>query len=36
MADPYFGSLPGAMLSPEALRKELAAIKSQTSRPYNL
>jgi len=30
------GSLPCAMLSPEALRKELAAITSQTSRPFNV
>jgi nitronate monooxygenase len=30
------GSLPCAMLSPEAMRKELAAITSQTSRPYNV
>jgi nitronate monooxygenase len=30
------GSLPAAMLSPVALREELAAIGSQTSRPYNV
>jgi nitronate monooxygenase len=30
------GSLPCAMLSPEALRKELVAITSQTSRPFNV
>ena len=30
------GSLPAAMLSPVALRDELAAIESQTSRPYNV
>jgi nitronate monooxygenase len=30
------GSLPAAMLSPEALLKELNAIKAQTSRPYNV
>lgn len=30
------GSMPCAMLSPDAMRKELAAIKSQTSRPYNV
>jgi nitronate monooxygenase len=30
------GSLPCAMLSPEVMRKELAAIKSQTSRPFNV
>jgi nitronate monooxygenase len=30
------GSLPGALLSPEALREELAAIMAQTSRPYNV
>ena len=30
------GSLPAAMLSPVALREELAAIESQTSRPYNV
>jgi nitronate monooxygenase len=29
------GSLPGAMLSPDALRKELAAIRAQTDRPFN-
>jgi len=30
------GSLPCAMLSPEALRKELVAITSQTDRPFNV
>jgi nitronate monooxygenase len=30
------GSLPAAMLSPEALRAELAAIRAQTSRPFNV
>jgi nitronate monooxygenase len=30
------GSLPCAMLSPDALRGELAAIRSQTARPYNV
>ena len=30
------GSLPCAMLAPEAIRKELAAIKSQTRKPYNV
>ena len=30
------GSLPGAMLSAEALSKELAAIKVQTSQPFNM
>ena len=30
------GSLPAAMLSPMALREELTAIESQTSRPYNV
>jgi nitronate monooxygenase len=30
------GSLPCAMLSPEALRSELAAIASQTKKPYNV
>ena len=30
------GSLPGAMLSPEALRQELAAIRAQTDRPFNV
>lgn len=30
------GSLPGAMLSIEALRDELSVIKSQTERPYNV
>ena len=30
------GSLPCAMLSPDALRKELVALKSQTSRPFNV
>jgi nitronate monooxygenase len=30
------GSLPGAMLGPDALRAELAAIKARASRPYNV
>lgn len=30
------GSLPAATLSPAALRDELAAIRSQTSQPYNV
>src|SRR5882762_4062715 len=30
------GSLPGALLSPDALREELAAIGSQTDRPFNV
>ena len=30
------GSLPCAMLTPESLRAELAAITAQTSRPYNV
>ena len=30
------GSLPCAMLGPEAIRKELAAIRAQTSRPFNV
>lgn len=30
------GSLPCAMLAPEAIRRELAAIRAQTSRPYNV
>ena len=30
------GSLPGAMLSPEALQRELTALATGTSRPYNL
>ena len=30
------GSLPSATLSPEVLRKELVAITSQTSRPFNV
>jgi nitronate monooxygenase len=30
------GSLPCALLSPDAMRGELAAIKSQTSRPFNV
>ena len=29
------GSLPGAMLGPDALRQELAAIRAQTSMPFN-
>jgi nitronate monooxygenase len=30
------GALPCAMLGPEALRKELAAIRAQTDRPFNV
>ena len=30
------GSLPGAMLAPDALRRELAAIRAGTSRPVNV
>jgi nitronate monooxygenase len=30
------GSLPCAMLSPDAMRKELAAITAQTDKPYNV
>jgi nitronate monooxygenase len=30
------GSLPGALLGPDALREELAAIQTQTARPYNV
>lgn len=30
------GALPAAMLSPEALRAELAALQAGTSRPYNV
>jgi nitronate monooxygenase len=30
------GSLPGALLSPDALRKELAAIRTQTAKPFNV
>jgi nitronate monooxygenase len=30
------GSLPCAMLGPDALRKELAAIRAQTDRPFNV
>ncbi len=30
------GSLPCAMLSPDALRQELAALRSQTSRQFNV
>src|SRR3989338_3503850 len=30
------GSLPCAMLGPDALRHELAAIKAQTGRPFNV
>lgn len=30
------GSLPCALLSPEALRRELAAIKEQTDKPFNV
>src|SRR5205814_303697 len=30
------GSLPCAMLGPDAMRAELAAIKAQTTKPYNV
>jgi nitronate monooxygenase len=30
------GSLPCAMLSPDAMQKELTAIRTQTSKPYNV
>jgi hypothetical protein len=30
------GSLPGAMLGPDALRKELAEVAAQTRQPYNV
>ena len=30
------GSLPCAMLTPDALSKELATLQSQTNRPYNV
>lgn len=30
------GSLPCALLSPDAMRKELAAIKAQTDKPFNV
>src|SRR5262245_32794490 len=30
------GSLPCAMLTPDAMRRELAAIREQTDRPYNV
>jgi nitronate monooxygenase len=30
------GSLPGALLGPDALRQELAAIRAQTVRPFNV
>ena len=30
------GSLPCAMLSPDAIRKELHAIKAQTDKPFNV
>jgi nitronate monooxygenase len=30
------GSLPGAMLGPDLLRQELAAIRAQTARPFNV
>jgi nitronate monooxygenase len=30
------GSLPCAMLTPDAMRQELATIRAQTSRPYNV
>jgi nitronate monooxygenase len=29
------GSLPGALLGPDALRQELAAVRAQTARPFN-
>ena len=30
------GSLPGAMLGPDDMRRELTALRSQTSRPFNV
>src|SRR5688500_1121539 len=30
------GSLPCAMLAPDAMRKELEAIRAQTDKPYNV
>src|SRR5262245_9632395 len=30
------GSLPCAMLGPDAMREELAAIRAQTTRPFNV
>jgi nitronate monooxygenase len=30
------GSLPAALLSPDALRKEVAAIQAQTAKPFNI
>lgn len=30
------GSLPCAMLSPDAMRQELAAIRAKTDQPYNV
>jgi len=30
------GSLPGALLGPDALRQELTAIRAQTARPFNV
>jgi nitronate monooxygenase len=30
------GSLPCAMLSPDAMRKELATIRAQTTKPFNV
>src|SRR5262245_19508475 len=30
------GSLPGALLSPDVLRQELAAIQAQTAKPFNV
>src|SRR5207237_10829440 len=30
------GSLPAALLSPEALRRELAALRAQTGKPFNV
>src|SRR5690242_5724038 len=30
------GSLPGALLGPDALRQELAAIRAQTIKPFNV
>jgi nitronate monooxygenase len=30
------GSLPCAMLSPDGMRKELSALRAQTSKPFNV
>src|SRR6187399_655454 len=30
------GSLPCAMLTPEAVRREIAAVRAQTNQPYNV